>query len=57
MFVLARAVTYSALFIGFFLIFLPARILSSAMVGSVLRMFCHHCVSVWLTIGSSNAQT
>ena len=29
MFVLARAVTYSALFIGFLLIFLPARILSS----------------------------
>jgi len=28
-FVLARAVTYSALFIGFLLIFLPARILSS----------------------------
>jgi protein-S-isoprenylcysteine O-methyltransferase Ste14 len=30
MFVLARAVTYSALFIGFLLIFLPARILSSS---------------------------
>lgn len=29
MFVLARAATYSALFIGLFLIFLPARILSS----------------------------
>jgi len=29
MFVLARAVTYSALFIGLFLIFLPGRILSS----------------------------
>jgi protein-S-isoprenylcysteine O-methyltransferase Ste14 len=29
MFVLARAVTYSTLFIGFLLIFLPARILSS----------------------------
>ena len=29
MFVLARAVTYSALFIGLLLIFLPARILSS----------------------------
>ena len=29
MFVLARAVTYAALFIGFLLIFLPARILSS----------------------------
>jgi protein-S-isoprenylcysteine O-methyltransferase Ste14 len=29
MFVLARAVTYSALFIGFLLVFLPARILSS----------------------------
>ncbi|MBI3490724.1 MAG: isoprenylcysteine carboxylmethyltransferase family protein [Acidobacteria bacterium] len=30
MFVLARAVTYAALFIGFVLVFLPARILSSA---------------------------
>jgi protein-S-isoprenylcysteine O-methyltransferase Ste14 len=30
MFVLARAATYSALFIGLFLIFLPDRILSSA---------------------------
>lgn len=29
MFILARAVTYSALFIGFLLIFLPDRILSS----------------------------
>ncbi len=29
MFVLARAVTYSTLFIGFLLIFLPARILSA----------------------------
>ena len=30
MFVLARAVTYSALFIGFLLVYLPERILSSA---------------------------
>jgi protein-S-isoprenylcysteine O-methyltransferase Ste14 len=30
LFVLARAVTYAALFIGFVLVFLPARILSSA---------------------------
>ena len=30
MFVLARAVTYEALFIGFLLVFLPARILSSS---------------------------
>lgn len=30
MFVLARAATYSALFIGLFLIFLPARILSTS---------------------------
>jgi protein-S-isoprenylcysteine O-methyltransferase Ste14 len=30
MFVLARAVTYSTLFIGLLLVFLPARILSSA---------------------------
>ena len=30
MFVLARAVTYAALFIGFLLVFLPARILSSS---------------------------
>jgi protein-S-isoprenylcysteine O-methyltransferase Ste14 len=30
MFVLARAVTYAAFFIGFVLVFLPARILSSA---------------------------
>lgn len=30
MFVLARALTYAALFIGFVLVFLPARILSSS---------------------------
>lgn len=30
MFVLARAVTYAALFIGFFLVYLPARILEHA---------------------------
>ena len=30
MFVLARAVTYSTLFIGFVLVFLPARVLSAA---------------------------
>lgn len=33
MFVLARAVTYSTLFIGLLLIFLPARILAAAGVG------------------------
>jgi hypothetical protein len=32
--VLARAVTYAALFIGFVLVFLPARVLSSSGIGS-----------------------
>ena len=32
MFVIARAVTYSTLFIGFFLVFLPGRVLSRSAV-------------------------
>lgn len=33
-FALARAITYAALFIGFFLVYLPARILARAGIGS-----------------------
>jgi protein-S-isoprenylcysteine O-methyltransferase Ste14 len=45
MFVLARAVTYSALFIGFLLIFLPARILSST--GSIQPA----AIGIWQVAG------
>jgi protein-S-isoprenylcysteine O-methyltransferase Ste14 len=53
MFVLARAVTYSAVFIGFLLIFLPARILSSTGITQPAAM------SIWqvsgMILGASGA--
>ncbi len=50
MFILARAATYSALFIGFLLILLPARILSSAGLAQP------RSIGVWQVVGTVLSQ-
>jgi protein-S-isoprenylcysteine O-methyltransferase Ste14 len=67
MFVLIRAITYSTLFVGFLLVFLPARVLSSAgitapesigatqvtgmIVGSLGALLALWCIATFIFIG------
>ena len=67
MFVLARAVTYSTLFVGLVLVFLPARVLSSSgvvqpagtgqwqiagmLVGAAGAALCLACISTFALVG------
>jgi len=67
MFVLIRAITYSTLFVGFMLVFLPARVLSSAgitapesigaaqvtgmIVGSLGALLALWCIATFIYIG------
>ena len=67
MFVLVRAITYASLFIGFLLVFLPARVLSSSgivrpvtigpaqiagiVVGSVGAVVALWCIATFIVIG------
>lgn len=67
MFVLVRAITYASLFVGFLLVFLPARVLSSSgivrpvsmgpaqiagvVVGAVGAVIALWCISTFVVIG------
>src|SRR5258707_4460937 len=53
MFVFARAVTYAALFIGFVLIYLPGRLLSS--IGIVRPAAIAAPQVTWMVIGAAGA--
>lgn len=55
MFVLIRAITFAALFIGFFLVYLPARVLAAAGIVRPVAMGGHQMAG--MVIGAAGAAT